>query len=356
MKTGRTLQALAAELDRQAAAKRDFVVDGRAILAGDMPDRIQLNRYGDGGEYQAHETFTPNDLFHRQIGNALGIPAKYYDRMRAEYPLLLATNTSMWLERSEKRYTVRTLDGTARAFLSDRYRRIDNYEIAKATLPTVGGIEGARVESCEVTENRMYLKVVNPRLEAEVQKGDVVQAGIVISNSEVGLGSVSVMPLVYRLACLNGMVVNDLGQRKYHIGRENEDAWELFSDETLQADDAAFMLKLADIVRTAVDEAKFGMVVDKLRAAAEVRITAHIPDVVELAARQYGFSKPEETDILRHLIEGGDLSLYGLSNAVTRTSQDAESYDRATALEGAGWQIVTMPPDIWRGINAGVAR
>ena len=356
MKTGRTLQELAVELDRQAAAKRDFVVAGQRIMAGDMPDWFGLNRFDDNGKYLSSEQLAPNELFHRQIGNALGIPAKYYDKMRAEAPFLLGANLGGWLSQSDKRYMVRTLDGTARAFLSDRYRRIDNYEIAQATLPLIGDMPDAKVESCEVTENRMYIKVVNPRLEAEVSKGDIVQAGIVISNSEVGLGSVSVMPLVYRLVCLNGMIVNDLGKRKYHIGRENEEMWELFSDETLQADDAAFMLKLADIVRTAVDEARFGMVVDKLREAASVKITAHVPDVVELTARQYGFNQGEQSNILQHLIMGGDLSLYGLSNAVTRTSQDSESYDRATTLESTGWQIITMPPDVWRGINAEVAR
>jgi hypothetical protein len=174
-----------------------------------------------------------------------------------------------------------------------------------------------------------------------------------ISNSEVGLGSVTVMPLVYRLVCLNGMIVNDYGQRKYHIGREIEETWELFSDATLEAEDTAFMLKLVDIVRTAVDEAKFGMVVDKLREAAKVKITAHIPQVVELTAKQYGFTKTEETDILQHLITGGDLSLYGLSSAVTRASQDVPDYDRATALEGAGWQIATMPREMWSAINEG---
>jgi hypothetical protein len=137
----------------------------------------------------------------------------------------------------------------------------------------------------------MYLKVVNPRLEADVIPGDTVQAGVVISNSEVGLGSVSVMPLLYRLVCSNGMVVNDLGKRKYHIGRENEESWELFSDETLQADDTAFMLKLADIVRTAVDAAKFGVIVDKLREAVNAKISAPVADVVELTGRQYGFTK-----------------------------------------------------------------
>jgi hypothetical protein len=209
----------------------------------------------------------------------------------------------------------------------------------------------ARVESCDITDRNMYIKVVNPRLEAEVRKGDIVQAGIVISNSEVGLGSVSVMPLVYRLVCLNGMIVNDLGKRKYHIGRENEESWDLFSDETQRADDTAFMLKLGDIVRTAVDEARFAQVVEKLRDSTGAKLTGDVPAVVELAAKEYGFNQNEQSGILRHLIEGGDLSLYGLSNAVTRASQDVESYDRATALETAGWHIVTMAPQLWRSLN-----
>ena len=351
MKTGRTLQDLALELDRQLEAKRDFVVGTQSMDITEAADRFRLLP-----DNEPELAFGMSDLFHRQMGASLGIPAKYYDKMREDYPALLARNVNGWFGREPSKHTVRTLDGTARAFLSDRYRRIDNYEIAQATLPVIGEMPDAQVVSCEVTDNRMYIKVVNPRLEAEVQKGDIVQAGIVISNSEVGLGSVSVMPLVYRLVCPNGMIINDLGKRKYHIGRELEESWELFSDETLQADDTAFMLKLADIVRTAVDEAKFGMVVDKLREAAEIKITAHVPQVVELTAKQYGFTKTEETGILQHLISGGDLSLYGLSSAVTRSSQDVPNYDRATALETAGWQIATMPPDIWKLVNGEVTR
>jgi hypothetical protein len=36
----------------------------------------------------------------------------------------------------------------------------------------------------------MYIKAICPRIQAEVKKGDIVQAGIAISNSEVGMGSV----------------------------------------------------------------------------------------------------------------------------------------------------------------------
>ena len=44
-------------------------------------------------------------------------------------------------------------------------------------------------------------------------------------------------------------------------------------------------------------------------------------------------------------------TLYGLSNAVTRFSQDVDSYDRATALEGIGYNILSMPRQQWNRIN-----
>ncbi|MDO4568737.1 MAG: DUF932 domain-containing protein, partial [Clostridia bacterium] len=121
----------------------------------------------------------------------------------------------------------------------------------------------------------------------------------------------------------------------------------------MEADDQAFLLKLRDIVRGATEAARFETIVGRLREATGARITGHVPEVVELAADQFGFNKIEQTNILQHLITGGDLSLYGLSNAVTRASQDAESYDRATMLEGVGWQIATMPRETWHTLNAG---
>ncbi len=350
MKQGRTLQEVAAELVRQQNSKRDFVVDAGAIRMNDDASQVSLLHAQDA---ERNESFGMTGLFHRQLGSALGIPSKYYDKMQTELPSLLSNNVNSWLGARDGRQTIRTLDGDARAFLSDRYRRVDNAQIASATLPILSEMEGVTIESCEVTENRMYLKAVNKRLEAEVVPGNIVQAGVMISNSEVGLGSVSVMPLVYRLVCLNGMCVNDLGQKKYHIGREQESTWELFSDEAIAADDQAFLLKLRDVVRGATEEARFEMIVGKLREATGVRITGRIPNVVELTADQFGFTKAESDGILEHLISGGDLSLYGLSNAVTRASQDAENYDRATMLEGAGWQIATMPRETWNTINNG---
>lgn len=274
--------------------------------------------------------------------------------MLSQYPDLLAQNVNAWLQREPSTRMVRTLSGTARAFLSNRYRRIDNIEIAKIVLPIIGQMNGAHFESCQITDSRMYLKVVNTRLEAEVVPGDIVQAGIIISNSEVGQGSVSIQPLVYRLVCSNGMVVNDAKARKYHTGRINtlEENFQLYSEETLAAEDHAFVKKIEDTVKAAVDEARFAQVIDLMRNATEAKMnTADVPKLVKLASKDFGIKEEESAGILQHLIEGKDLTLYGLSNAVTRHSQDVENYDRATQLESIGYKILSMPAPQWNRIN-----
>ena len=48
--------------------------------------------------------------------------------------------------------------------------------------------------------------------------------------------------------------------------------------------------------------------------------------------------------------DGGELTQYGLLNAVTRQSKMAESYDRATELERLGGNIITLKPHEWRAI------
>ena len=354
MKKGRTLQELAAELDRQNAAKKDYIVDADAIamVTKDNEPMLVVESGNALTSYGALKSYGITGIAHRQIGSYLGIPASYYDRMKAKNPTLLTKNVNAWLtEASGSKRMLRTLDGNARALLSDRYRRIDNWEIASAVLPIIGGIEDARVESCELTDSRMYIKVVSPRTQAEVKVGDPVQAGVIVTNSEVGHGSVSVRPLIYRLVCSNGMVAASGAVRKYHIGRVNEanDDLSIFRDETIQASDKAFLMRLEDSVRAAVSQTSFEKIVGQMREATEAKIKADaVPQVIELASKEYGFTENEGKGILGHLIEGGDLSLYGLANAVTRHAQDVESYDRSTELEAPGYQIITMSPVLWR--------
>lgn len=343
MKTGRSLSEVLVELQRQQEVKRDYISPSASLMLQSDGRTLTM------GE----NSFSTTDLFHRQVGSALSIPAKYYDLMQAQKPALLAENVNTWFSDRDASYMLRTMDGTARALLSDRYRRIDNMEVASTVLPLFAGVAGMQVMSCEVTENRLFLKVVDTRREA-VCVGDAVQFGVVVSNSEVGLGAVSVQPLVYTLRCTNGLIVNSLGERKTHVGRaaKGMDDFAVYTDETLEAEDRAFLLKLRDVVNSTFDEVKQQMIIGRLEEAAGAKITGRVQDVVELTGRDFGLSSLEQDGVLRYLIEGGDLSLYGLSNAVTRYSQDVESYDRATAMEGIGWNVATMEPRKWKEINA----
>ena len=293
MKTGRNLQEVLVELNRQNQAKQDFISPAQGMRLREDGHTFEINHLTTNQQ----EVFGTTSLFHRQVASALGIPAKYYDLMQAQKPELLAENVNSWFADKPSSYMVRSMDygagQVARALLSERYRRIDNMEIATAVLPLFAGNDQYEVMSCEVTENRLYLKVVNHRLEMEVRKGDIVQAGVMISNSEVGLGAVSIQPLVYRLVCTNGMVVNDMGERRHHVGRQAkavEDSFALYSDETMEAEDKAFLLKLRDTTMAAIDEARFSQVVGRLQESMEVPITGKVQDVVQLTAQSYGIN------------------------------------------------------------------
>ena len=353
MKAGRTLQELAKELERQKQSKADYLINTTKVHMENYNGTPLLHILGDTDE-DIVEPLDIRQTAHSQIGTYLGIPRKYYDRMREEDPDLLAYNVNRWFEKQPEQRMIRTLDGHARAFLSNRYKRIDNFDIAQVTLPIIAEMPDANIASCEVTENAMYIKAINPRLTAEVSKGDVVQAGIVIRNSETGQGAVSVQPLIFRLVCLNGMTVTEIGTRRNHIGRINtaDENYLIYSDETIEADQKAFVKKLQDSVRAAVDEAKFAVVVDQMRKAQGMELdTGNIPNLIKMTGANFGYTEEEGKGIMKHLLDGKDFTLYGLANAVTRLSQDVESYDRASKLEEIGYDVLTMPQDTFRTFN-----
>ena len=315
MKIGKkNIEELYLELGRERLSRQDFIADTRSLMVNTKSGitMLKLALKDDSNNYKV------SDLAHRQIADRLQIPYKYYERMRWEYPKLLDDNINGWLYKNPERRMLRTLDGSLRAFLSDRYRRLDNLELADHILPVIREMKGCEVVSCEITSTHMYLKVINKILKTEVVPGDAVQAGFVISNSEVGLGAVKIEPLIYRLVCKNGMICKDYSHKKYHTGRQVEDtdnAYELYSDTTLAAD-------------------------DKLRQAREVPTREDPIQTVELLGDKYLLTKNERASILRHFVLNNDFSRYGLVNAVTRSAQDNTDYNRATDLERLGGIIL----------------
>jgi len=350
-----SLEELAKEIQRQSDAKRDFVGS-----TGDMRINVRLNTHGEGHQMRMNvgeESFPIQDHAHAQIGSRLNIPKKYYDRMRDQAPNLLADNVNHWFHKTQEKRLVRTLDGNVRAFLSDRYRPLDNDLVASFVLPILGSMP-VEISSCELTHRRMYIKVTLPDLQRDVGMGDIVQAGVIVSNSETGLGTVQVLPQLRRLVCMNGMTMNEFGMKKYHLGKslgsngDDDQVTEWFQPDTIQADNQAFVLKLRDAVKGCLTEDIFTKITDRYIQAKDEKITGSIEKVIEVVNERVGLSDAEGANVLKHLIEGRDLSMWGVANAVTAEANQAADYDRATELEQAGGKLIELPKDSWKEILA----
>lgn len=350
MRTGISLQDLARKLEENRDSKRDMIVSTSAARVVAEGGKLAMFVPGEGlFPLQPHPM--------RQIAQHVDIPAKYAERMRTTNPALLATNVNAWFgfNKPEKRM-FRTLRSEGRAFLSNRYQRIENDRIAEVALPALADFPGIKVVSSEVTDSRLYLQAVLPSLQGEVvtpsnkrRVGDVIQAGVVISNSEVGLGRVDVSELDFRLVCLNGMVGESLFKRT-HVGRKIEDTDDLdWADDTRRADDDALMLKIRDMVKAALDGARFRARLDKMSALAGTEMANPIK-AVELLPTLLPITDGEGTSILKSLIAGGDLSAWGLLNAVTAQAHAADSYDRSVEFEQLGGRMLNLPAADWKRV------
>lgn len=352
MRAGRTLDTITAELERQADTKRDLIAPARMMAVSPFFDRHALVLHGGN----VTDCFPIRDIAHAQLAEALEIPRGYYDRMERTASLLYCQTVKHWLSISQRRHMVRTLDGEVRAILSDRYRPLDSLDLAEAALPVLAD-RGFRVVSAEITERRFFLKAVTPRISGEVKRGDVVQAGIVLSNSEVGHGSLSVEPLFYFLACTNGLVLPDARFRRMHVGKLAGDIdapTEFLRTETRALEDAAFWSKVRDVVAGAMDAAYFDQQLRRLRDAGNDAFEARADMVVDVTAARFRLSEDERNRVLGHLLNGhaGDVQFnrYGLAQAIARTAEDLTDYERASELEQLGGTVIELPRQQWRTI------
>jgi len=376
MNQGMSLVALAQELERQKTAVKDFIAPQGAIEmaveAGEpVLQAVSTKTSTDGRVSSADRFQVPlKPHAHAQLATHLEIPQRYYDRMRAERPGLLAENVNAWLHRdadaNNTKRMVRTLDGQARAFLSSSYRPLDNHELADAVLPILLQTK-AQIVSTAITETRMYVKAILPSLSDEIPEGlqlgvghnfmrkDVVVAGLVVSNSEVGAGAVRVEPMVFKTRCTNLAIIAESKMKRHHVGRDRgldvdgSSIEELLRDETKHARDVAFWNMVRDVVTSAFDPKVFRSHVERMRQAAEEPIESDdLLRVVEVTSKKLAVPESLNNSILKQLAGGADLSRWGLVNAYTAVANDAAEYETSTMLERAGGEILALPKRDWQ--------
>jgi hypothetical protein len=363
MKTGLAPSELASELKRQMATKIDYRAHtSQLALKPDINGEIRLHGLADGKE--AVEPMLLKESAHRQFAQRLGVPKPYYNKMREKAPELLASNCNHWLVNEPAEQFVRTLDSKVRAVLSSRYLPLDNLDFAKTVLPVIGKL-GATIASCQITDSKFYLKIIMPGLEHTIVPGGgemgqghdtfhQVKAAFICGNSEIGEGALFADSGMYSTGCTNLLIRRSSSMRKAHLGatlgRGDDGVTRYLSDETRKKSDAALFDTVGDIAEASLDGRIFAEQVAELE---ETRGNAmdSPTKAVERVSKKFQLSDDEHDSVLDHLIRGGDISQYGLVNAVTRASQDVECYDRATQLEYVGGDILSLSGSQWKDVS-----
>lgn len=351
MKPGKTLEQLTTEIELQNSMKRDVIASVRSLEI-DPGNKIVIPASAKNPAI----AYSMSDFFQGQAAAHLNYPFAFWQRSRDMFPEEWRAMVQAMLHSDTSKRMVRMLGGDARAFLSTSYRVLDNDVIAAAAVKAVNNAKGWQVVSSEITPSKMFIKVITPT-EGEIRKGDIVRSGFILTNSEVGNGAVTVLPLIERLVCTNGMVINEAAMRRTHLTRaqlgDGRDASELFSDRTKQLSDAALLSQLADVIRSTVDTNKFEMRLNKYRETTEQKIDGAVEEVVEVTAQRFGFMENEKQSVLRNLISGADLTRYGMIQAVTQAAQDEEvNYARSVELETVGGELLNLPDREWINIAA----
>lgn len=325
-----TLSDLAARLEGLRQSTRDVVVDSRALAMNGAAE-IEVPSVG---------VRPLTGYAHGQLAEKTGVPFRYYELMRAKKPELLARNVNAWLGDQPDRRLVRLADGSVRAILSDRYRTLDNYDLALTVADRAIEHE-AEVIECSLSDTHMAVKLTVPRYREAVLRGDEVVPGILVTNSEVGAAAFRVEAFVWRLVCRNGLV-SASAFRQVHVGAKLELGEVAWRDDTRQAEDSATWRKVRDIIdATFSGEGKFRELVSRMRATTEIPIAKPL-EVTDAVAKNLSLSEDRKTALLRYFSREGD-TVYGLVNGITRLAQDLPDHAEQIELERFAGELIANP-------------
>lgn len=183
--------------------------------------------------------------FYQACGR-LDMPSRYFKRVPANLAL---PHFNHWVaEQGEKEWFVRDIrdeDGderSARAVLSSAYRTIDNWKVLdvahRVMQKSKDDLGEYKLVRPYLTPDRVCLTVVFPQMDAlstapqfgiPARERGNYSFGFRISNSEVGTGSLYIIPIVQRNSCENSITWVQGGLVQAHIGMAATSAYKAAS-------------------------------------------------------------------------------------------------------------------------------
>jgi hypothetical protein len=161
----------------------------------------------------AREPHVLKPIAQRSISNRLGIPYPYLKRCPEN---IQAVNLNHWITKEKNDQLLFRFDGRdVRAVFTPKYIPVDNFEVMER-LDSLGHGPDTEVQ-CHLDAEFMSLCIPDGNKAFDIN-GDRFRCGTCISNSEVGLASLSIAAFVLRLICTNGMIAKtDVSASYRHV-------------------------------------------------------------------------------------------------------------------------------------------
>lgn len=301
-------------------------------------ESMQLLRVPFAGRLDG-ELLTLRELAYSQLCAKLGIPAAYIRTLPRK---LQEACVNLALVGQNSPALLRIAGDEVRAVVSDRYAAVDDrllLEVVADTLDRTGFRDDARVRAVAVGPHTL-LRITLPNEAIPVRVGDVIEHGIDIGNSELGLRSVQVTPVTHRLVCLNGMRAwkSEASLRMRHIG-----------------DPERLRDQLRDAIPVAFAEARGDL--DRWKRSVDLLVDSALEEIEAL--RSHGLSTAEVQSVGKTFAEthvqlperssaqslsdalNTRTSAFEIANAITAAARARDSVPARLALEEVGHRYLT---------------
>jgi hypothetical protein len=285
--------------------------------------------------------------------------------MREQRVDLYDANVNGWLadENEGRSFLIRAFTsgdpvGVARAMLSDSYRVIDNFDVLGSALEGVreSGLN-VQIDGCDLSERRMTVRLVAPEITALCETlvenyrspftglsgkdNPVVEAGLVISNSETGGGAFSITPRLKLLVCSNGLTITKDAMRAVHLGGKLDEGVIRWSDETQMKAMELVAAKTVDAVKTFLDADYVVKTVRALEAKAGQKLEKPL-DAIQVVAKKLSYTEEQLNGVLDHFIKGADTTAGGVLHAITSYAQVIADPDEANEMEESAFRALDL--------------
>ena len=217
-KSDQSLQAMIRNVNDLDSKKIDFNVNtGRHLsINTDQDNNPVIHAEIDGlptQHFYANDVARDQIFAHAEINQ--NTAQSLLDRAPAEFCNVI---NKLWHDSPSDRI-LRAYDGAPafhgvadynvlRGYVSNKFLRFDHTDVLNNIMPLItNGDHDYSVTAATLTDRNMRVTFRSNIIQGSHDRavGDVMALGFVISNSEVGLGSLSLQELIIVLECLNGM-------------------------------------------------------------------------------------------------------------------------------------------------------